>query len=306
MEGELMMEAVAVKLRGVEQHRAHFRLGPIDLDIAEGYVTAIVGPNGSGKSSTFRLLLDLAKPDAGQMSVLSYPVGQGDDRVWKRQIGYLAEESDYLDDSIRGVEKAAFVGKWYPEWDVNLYQDLLRRFEVDDSIKLGKMSKGMRRKFELALVIAHKPKLLLLDEPSSGLDPIAWRSMIDILHRYMEPGDRTILMASHIIDEVRRMADYIVFMARGQILGKYEKDELFERWHVLYVPAANDSDRGKLLAMPGVIEVEVASVGMYRVVTENAPLTEEALRAAQFGIGSRQAMQLDEILQVLMQRGVYA
>ncbi|MBD3922367.1 ABC transporter ATP-binding protein [Paenibacillus sp. PR3] len=300
------MEKVAISLAGVEQHRAHFRLGPIDLDIPEGYVTAIIGPNGSGKSSTFRLLLDLSKPDAGQMSILGHPVGQGDDRSWKRQIGYLQEESDYLDNSIRGSEKATFIRKWYAEWDVNLYQDLLRRFEVDDSIKLGKMSKGMRRKFELALVIAHKPKLLLLDEPSSGLDPIAWRSMIDILHRYMEPGDRTILMASHIIDEVRRLADYIVFMARGQILGKYEKDELFERWHVLYVPAANDSDRGKLLTMPGVIEVELAGVGMYRIVSEDAPQTEEALQAAQFTIGSRQAMQLDEILQVLMQRGVYA
>lgn len=301
-----MMETVAISLAGVEQNRAHFRLGPIDLDITEGYVTAIIGPNGSGKSSTFRLLLDLSKPDAGQMNVLGYPVGQGDDRPWKRQIGYLSEESDYLDDSMRGSEKAAFIRKWYAEWDVNLYQDLLRRFEVDDSIKLGKMSKGMRRKFELALIIAHKPKLLLLDEPSSGLDPIAWRSMIDILHRYMEPGDRTILMASHIIDEVRRLADYIVFMARGQILGKYEKDELFERWQVLYVPAANDSDRSKLLAMPGVIEVELAGVGMYRVVTEHAPQTEEALQAAQFSIGSRQALQLDEILQALMQRGVYA
>ncbi|QKS48824.1 ABC transporter ATP-binding protein (plasmid) [Paenibacillus cellulosilyticus] len=300
------METAAVTLKGVEQYRAHFRLGPIDLNIDEGYVTAIVGPNGSGKSSTFRLLLDLAKPDAGQMSVLGYSVGQGDDREWKRQIGYLAEESDFLDDSIRGSEKAAFVRKWYPEWDVNLYQELLRKFEVDDAIKLGKMSKGMRRKFEMALVIAQKPKLLLLDEPSSGLDPIAWRAMIDILHRYMEPGDRTILMASHIIDEVRRLADFIVFMARGQILGKYEKDELFERWHVLYVPAANDSDRSKLLAMPGVIDAELAGIGMYRVVTEDAPQTEEALRAAQFGIGSRQAMQLDEILQVLMQRGVYA
>jgi ABC-type multidrug transport system, ATPase component len=299
-----MMEAVTLK--GVEQHRAHFQLGPIDLNIDQGYVTAIVGPNGSGKSSTFRLLLDLAKPDAGQMSVLGYPVGQGDDREWKRQIGYLPEESDFLDDSIRGSEKAAFIRKWYSEWDVNLYQDLLRRFEVDDSIKLGKMSKGMRRKFEMALVIAQKPKLLLLDEPSSGLDPIAWRSMIDILHRYMEPGERTILMASHIIDEVRRLADYIVFMARGQILGKYEKDELFERWHILYVPAANDSDRGKLLAMPGVIEVELAGVGMYRLMTNDAPQTEEALQAAQFSIGSRQAMQLDEILQVLMQKGVYA
>ena len=88
------------------------------------------------------------------------------------------------------------------------------------------MSKGMRRKFDLSLAMAHNPELLLLDEPSSGLDPIAWKTMIDVIHRYMERGDRTVLMASHIVDEVRRLADYIVFIIQGKVLGMYEKDAL--------------------------------------------------------------------------------
>ncbi|GFN29960.1 ABC transporter ATP-binding protein [Paenibacillus xylaniclasticus] len=301
------MEANAITISGVEQHHPHFRLGPIDLDIAEGFVTAIVGPNGSGKSSTFRLLLDLAKPNAGSLTVLGCKVGEGDDREWKRQIGYLPEDSSKEDEYLRGSEKAAFVRQWYPDWDVNLYQDLLRRFEIDDSLKLGKMSKGMRRKFELALVMAHKPKLLLLDEPSSGLDPIAWRSMIELLHRYMEPGNRTILMASHIVDEVRRLADYIVFMVRGQVLGKFEKDELFQRWQVLFVtPGDKSVSSASPSSWPAVVEAEPAGGGMVRIVTENAELTEGALHEMGYRISTRQALSLDDILHALMRRGAYA
>ncbi|WP_127532716.1 ABC transporter ATP-binding protein [Paenibacillus kobensis] len=303
------MESNAIAIRGVEQHHQHFRLGPINLDIAEGFVTAIVGPNGSGKSSTFRILLDLTKPDAGSMTVLGYKVGEGDDREWKRQIGYLPEESSKEDSYLRGSEKAAFVRQWYDGWDVNLYQDLLKRFEVDDSLKIGKMSKGMRRKFELALVMAHKPKLLLLDEPSSGLDPIAWKSMIELLHRYMEPGDRTILMTSHIVEEVRRLADFIVFMVRGQVLGKYEKDELFQRWQVLFVapmnPASPSISSVLPSAWPGVVEAEPAGGGMLRIVTENAELTENALIDMNYRINTRQSLTLDEILDALMRRGAY-
>jgi len=300
------MEANAITISGVEQRHPHFRLGPVDLEVAEGFVTAIVGPNGSGKSSTFRLLLDLAKPAVGRMTVLGYPVGEGDDRVWKRQIGYLPEDSSQEEHYLRGSEKAAFVRQWYPDWDVNLYQDLLRRFEIDDSLKLGKMSKGMRRKFELALVLSHKPKLLLLDEPSSGLDPIAWKAMIELLHRYMEPGDRTILMASHIVDEVRRLADYIVFMVRGQVLGKYEKDELFQRWQVLFaIPGEAGASSASLPALPGVVETEPASGGMVRIVTEHAEETERALHGMGYRISSRQILTLDEILHALMRRGAY-
>ncbi|EFM11245.1 ABC transporter related protein [Paenibacillus curdlanolyticus YK9] len=298
------METTAITMRGVEQHQTHFRLGPIDLNIAEGFVTAIVGPNGSGKSTTFRLLLDLIKPTAGQIQVLGQKVGEGDDRVLKQQLGYLAEQSNSEDDSMRGSEKVAFVRRWYPQWDVNFYREMLQLFEVDDSLKLGKMSKGMRRKFELALVMAHKPKLLLLDEPSSGLDPIAWKTMIKVLHRYMEPGDRTIVMSSHIVDEVKRLADYIVFMARGQVLGTYEKDELFQRWQVLFVQTGGAA--AQLAAVPGIVECTEAGSGIYRIVTEQSAATEQALQEAGHTITSRQSLQLDDILELLMRRGAWS
>ncbi|MFF2482952.1 ATP-binding cassette domain-containing protein [Paenibacillus sp. NPDC058071] len=296
-----MNEQSAIRLEGVEQQRSHFRLGPITLDIPLGYVTAIVGPNGSGKSSTFRMLLDLAKADKGTITVLGHRIGDGSDTALKRRIGYLPEQFGSHDGGMKASAKTNFTKVWYDQWDVNLYRELLRLFEVDDSMKLNRMSKGTRRKYELALMLAHHPELLLLDEPSSGLDPLVWRTMIDILHRYMEHGDRTILMASHIIEEVKRLADYIVFMGYGQVLGVYEKDELFSSWHAFYINSEGFTKK-TAQSVPGQCSIEETGGGSYRIVTRKALEAEQWLEREQIRIIGRQALNLDDILAVLIEQ----
>ncbi|SFJ50663.1 ABC-2 type transport system ATP-binding protein [Paenibacillus sp. UNC496MF] len=298
------MTEAAVAIEGLVQRRAHFELGPVELVIPAGYVTAIVGPNGSGKSSLFRLMLGLGRPDAGRVSLLGRRVGDGDDTAYKTRIGYVPEEAIDLEDKISGDQKAAFVRPWYPGWDVNYYRELLRRFEIDAGLKLGKMSKGMRRKYDLSLAMAHHPELLLLDEPSSGLDPIAWKTMIDVLHRYMERGDRTIVMASHIVDEVRRLADYIVFVVHGRVLGMYEKDALQESWQTMYVDDAGRSTDWK--GMPGLRGFEAAGGTTYRIVTDSAHAAERWLAEAGATLVSKQKLELDDILMHLTEhaRGV--
>lgn len=295
----MMEEKVAISMAGVEQNRPHFKLGPLNLEVPSGYVTALVGPNGSGKSSTFRLLLDLAKPEKGTVTVLGKRVGGGDDVELKRRIGYLPENTNSFEDSLKAEDKAAFVRQWYPDWDVNYYRELLRLFEIDSSLKLGKMSKGMRRKFELALALAHRPELLLLDEPSSGLDPIAWKKMIGVLHRHMERGDRTILIATHIVEEVRRLADYIVFMDYGRVLGMYEKDELLSSWSVLFVQGEGRPE-WLLRTVPGAIRTEEAG-GSVRIVTSRAQQAERWCESKGYRIVARKMMELDDILEAMME-----
>ncbi|QHT59615.1 ABC transporter ATP-binding protein [Paenibacillus lycopersici] len=288
------MTEAAVAIEGLIQRRAHFQLGPIGLTIPKGCVTAIVGPNGSGKSSLFRLMMGLAKPDAGSVRMLGETVDERDLVAYKSRIGYVPEQAIDLEDRLSGEWKASFSRSWYPDWDVNYYRELLRRFEVDSGLKLGKMSKGMRRKFDLSLAMAHHPELLLLDEPSSGLDPIAWKTMIDILHRYMEEGDRTIVMASHIVDEVRRLADYIAFIVQGKMLGIYEKDALLDAWQSLYVDAGGQPIQWK--TMPGFRGYDLAGGTAYKVVTDNAAEAERWLDAQGAAVISKQKLELDEIL----------
>jgi ABC-2 type transport system ATP-binding protein len=291
----------AIRMAGVKLATSHFQLGPLHLEVPAGYVTAIVGPNGTGKSTTFRLMLDLTKPDEGDIEVLGRKMGGGKQPELLRRIGYLPEEPYRHDNVLRGMDKAEFHKAWYPDWDVNHYRELLRLFEVDHSLRLGKMSKGMRRKFDLALTLSHHPDLLLLDEPSSGLDPLSWRAMIDLLHRYMEPGDRTILIASHVVEEVKRLADFIVFMLNGRVLGMYEKDELLTGWHQFYFPGAFEEWRGVLSGMPGLAGLEDAG-GVVRAVTSSAREAESWLVARELAPAGRKSMELDDILAVLVER----
>ncbi|QYR22618.1 ABC transporter ATP-binding protein [Paenibacillus sp. sptzw28] len=295
------MEQTAVSIQGLIQRRSHFELGPIDLEIPKGYVTAIIGPNGSGKSSLFRLMLDLAKPDTGEIALLGEKIGRGDDRLLKERIGYVPEQAIDLEDHLRAEVKALFCRKWYPLWDANRFQELQRRFEIDTTLKLGKMSKGMRRKFDLALAMAHNPELLLLDEPSSGLDPIAWKTMIDVLHRYMERNERTILMSSHIVDEVRRLADYIVFMVQGRVLGMFEKDTLLESWNVMYIDVGSDASVN-WSSMPGFMSAEYTGGTAFKVVTSHVLEAEYWCEASDVRIINRQKLELDDILSLLVEQ----
>ncbi|WP_029192684.1 ABC transporter ATP-binding protein [Paenibacillus harenae] len=294
-----MFDEYAVQLSGVVQNRANFKLGPLDLNIPKGYITAIVGPNGCGKSTTFNLMLDLVKPDEGKVELLGHTVGQSIQTELKKKIGYLPEQPSSHEDNMKGTEKAEFHRFWHDGWDVNRYRELLHLLEVDDHQALGKMSKGMRRKFEFALTLSHGPELLFLDEPSSGLDPLAWKTMIEILHRYMDKGERTILMTSHIIEEVKRLADFIVFMAQGRVLGVYEKDELFSSWYTLFV-SGDELTAKKAADMPGQCGVEHAGGTTYRITTNRAAEAEEWCSAKGVKLVSRQVLELDEIMSALL------
>lgn len=289
----------AISFEEVSVKKSEFRLGPATLDIPAGYITAIVGPNGSGKSTLFRMALDLAKPDQGKVTVLGQEIGSGDDDAIKQRIGYVPEEPYAHENSLKGSDKAKIHGFWYRDWDLFRYQELLRILQVNDHQPLGKMSKGMRRKTELALALAHNPELLLLDEPSSGLDPLAWKTMIDLLHRHMDQGDRTILMTSHIVEEVKRLADFIVFMAQGRVLGFYEKDELFSSWFTYYVSGEGLEARD-LADMPGQAGIEFAGERTFRVTTGKALEAERWCANAGLTIVSKSGMELDEIMAALL------
>jgi len=289
----------AIRLENVIQRRLNFELGPLNLDIPKGFITAIVGPNGCGKSSMFRLLLELEKPDGGKLSILEHTVGAGSDTELKQKIGYLPEHPYTGDDGMRASAKAEFYKFWYSNWDGNRYRELLRMLEVDDSGRLGKMSKGTRRKFDIALALAHAPELLLLDEPSSGLDPLAWKKMIELLHQYMDSGNRTIVMTSHIVEEVKRLADFIVFMADGRIIGMYEKDELFSSWQTLFL-SGEGLNAEVAAAMPGQCGVEYAGGTTFRVITNDAAAAEAWREREGLRLVSRQMLTLDEILEALV------
>ncbi|WP_281426452.1 AAA family ATPase [Paenibacillus sophorae] len=174
---------------------------------------------------------------------------------------------------------------------------MLDKFEVPRGERLGKMSKGERRKFEIAAALAAGPKLLLLDEPSSGLDPFAWKIMIETFQRYMDERQATIVISTHIVEEVRRLADYIVLLHQGKLLGMAEKDSLLSMWNEVWVGAKDEEELAELAAeLPEALELNMQAPGMASMITSR--LLDLEKRFSDLGVKmiKSRSLELEEIL----------
>jgi len=292
-----MNQAPVISLEGVMKSRGDFVLGPVDLAVEPGHVVAVVGPNGSGKSTLFGMLMNLLRPDSGEVALFGgrYP---DDEVAIKRRIGYVPERPTGRDD-MNAVALGKFVSRWYPRWDRRLYRDLLGRSGIDPGKRFGALSKGMRRRLSFALALATSPELLLLDEPTAGVDPIARCEMLDEILNFVRDdahgGDRTVVFATHVVEEARLIADYVVLLADGKFLGLHEKDDLLENWKTLWVDVEPEG------AVPGIVEVESGSPA--RIVTNSRRETSEALLARNISIVRSRSFDLEGILSHLLRRG---
>ena len=293
-------ERPVISLRNLRKSYGTFELGPIDLDVQPGYVVAIVGPNGGGKSTLMGMLMNLIQPTSGEITLFggAYPE---DEVAVKRRIGYAPERpSGYYGLSFRDLGE--FVSRFYPGWNQRLYEDLLADAAIESEKSFGEFSTGTQRRITFALALATGSELLLLDEPTAGVDPFSRRRILEGISRFMMDeryGDRTVLFATHVMEEVRRIADYVAFLVDGKLLGLFEKDALLEGWRTFWL------DREPGSEIPGQVEVESGNPcgSLARIVSDSPRETEEALCARNIRIVRSGAMDLEEILSHLMRRG---
>ena len=291
-----MTQMPVISLNDVRKSYGAFELGPINLDIQPGFVVAIVGPNGGGKSTLFRMLMNLIQPTSGEIRLFggAYPY---DEVAIKQRIGYAPERSLGYD----GLSPRAlgeFVSHFYPRWDQRLYEDLLADVAIEPVKLFGELSTGTQRRLTFALALATGSELLLLDEPTAGVDPFARRQILEGISRFMMDeryGDRTVVFATHVMEEVRRIADYVAFLVDGNLLGLFEKDALLEGWKVFWLDSEPEGD------VPGMVEVEAGNPA--RIVSNSPRKTEEGLYAQNIRIVRSGALDLEEILTHLMGRG---
>ncbi|GAF09544.1 ABC transporter [Paenibacillus pini JCM 16418] len=159
------------------------------------------------------------------------------------------------------------------------------------------MSKGERRKFEISVALAPRPKLLLLDEPSSGLDPFAWKMMIDELRDYVKDDDTTILLSTHIVDEVRRLADYVILMHHGEMKGMVEKDSLLDNWKEIWMSGTIELAEG----LPGIVKSQQEPNNVVRMTTTECHLVEKMLHEAGMTLLKTRSLELDEIMSLWLE-----
>ncbi|MCB1559958.1 MAG: ABC transporter ATP-binding protein [Xanthomonadales bacterium] len=218
----------AFSLSGISKRYPHFALQDISLELPEGQVMGLVGVNGAGKTTLLRLLTGLAAPDGGEVQVLGHRLPQQQVAA-KRDIGFAAEDMRlYRGQTLRW--HMDLVQRIYPGWDAAYADGLLRRFDLRAQQKVGGFSHGQRVKALLLLCLARRPRLLLLDEPTTGLDPVARIEVLEALADVLRDEQRSVLFSSHNTHDVEQLADSITFLHDGKRVATADKEIFLERW----------------------------------------------------------------------------
>lgn len=218
----------AIALKGVRKEYGEFALRDIDLELPVGQVMGLVGVNGAGKSTLLRLLMGLVRADGGEVEVSGQRLPQAQAAA-KRDIGYASDDMRlYRGQTLRW--HMDFIRSTYSRWDEAYAQDLLKRFDLKPQQKLGGFSHGQRVKALLLLIFARHPRLLLLDEPTTGLDPVARGEVLDALADVLRDEQRSILFSSHNTADIEQIADSITFLHGGRIVASRDKESFLDNW----------------------------------------------------------------------------
>lgn len=199
-------------------------LAGVTMSLQRGAVYGLVGANGAGKTTLIRHLLGLLRAESGAVRVFGLDPVQDPVAVLSR-IGYLSEEND-LPGWMRVDELLRYTRAFYPAWDDAYTEELRGAFGLDPAAKIRTLSKGEKARAGLLVALAHRPELLILDEPSSGLDPIARRDILGAVIRTIAHEGRTVLFSSHLLDEVEEVADHVTMISHGRVVLSGSLDDI--------------------------------------------------------------------------------
>lgn len=225
----------AIEIKGLEKRYDGFQLGSFDLTLPSGCIMGLVGENGAGKSTTIKLIMNAIGRDAGEISVLGVDNRSAEFRDVKEDIGVVLDEAYFPE-----VMSARNVGKvmalTYKNWDAAAFEGYLKKFSLAPDKIFKDYSRGMRMKLAIAAALSHGAKLLILDEATSGLDPMARDELLDIFNDFTRDENCSILLSSHIVSDLEKICDYIAFLHRGRLVLCEEKDRLLEEYALVRLP----------------------------------------------------------------------
>ena len=219
----------AIEINGLVKEYSGFRLGSLDLALPAGSIMGLVGENGAGKSTTIKLIMNAIKRDAGSVSVLGVDNQSRAFPDIKEDIGVVLDEA-YYPEVLNSRDVGCVMAKTYRHWEPDTYENYLQRFGLPQDKAFRDYSRGMKMKLAIAVALSHQAKLLILDEATSGLDPMVRDEILDIFNEYTRQEDRSILLSSHIVSDLEKICDYIAFLHKGQLLLCEEKDRLLEEY----------------------------------------------------------------------------
>lgn len=241
-----MMDNI-LEVRNLTKQYADFTLDHVSFSIPKGTIMGLIGENGAGKSTTINAILDLIHKDDGTVTFWGQELSSA--KQLKEDIGVVFDGINFYE-----TLTAAKVGKIsqtaYKQWDDRLYREYLNRFQLPTDKEIKTFSKGMKMKLCIAVALSHRPKLLILDEATSGLDPVMRDDILDVFLEFVQDEEHSIMISSHITTDLEKVADTITFIHQGKVLFCKAKDELLYHYGIIRCGAAifDEIDKSEILA----------------------------------------------------------
>lgn len=217
-----------IEIKNLKKAYDNFTLGEINLSIESGKVIGLIGENGAGKTSLIKSILNIIKIE-GEIKLFN---SNNLNEDTKENVGIVLDNA-FFPENLSPKDIETILKSIYKNWDTQVFQDYIKRFNLDYKKTIKNMSKGMKKKLEIACALSHHPNLLILDEPTSGLDPVVRSEVLDLFQEFMESDSHTILISSHITSDLERIADQIILIDKGKIQLNEDKDEIINKYGIL-------------------------------------------------------------------------
>lgn len=217
-----------IEIKGLCKSYGDFTLRDVDLTVPGGSIMGLIGENGAGKTTTIKCLLGIARPDRGSITVLGRDMAAHGAEI-RQDIGVVLDECFYHD-TLRPRDLSPILAPIYRGWDRELYRDCLARYGLPENKLIKEFSRGMKMKLSLAAALAHRPRLLVLDEATAGLDPVVREEILEEFLSFICDEEHAILMSSHITTDLEKAADYITYLHQGQVALTGSKDDIRDRY----------------------------------------------------------------------------
>ena len=208
-----------------------FEMNNLSFNIKPGYVTGLIGSNGSGKTTLITLIMGLYLKDCGNIKIFDKEFEKYETQI-KQSIGYVPDSPSYID-KLSLKKNTELIKMFYPKWNDDKYNSYMEKFSLDETQDFIDLSKGMKMKYSLAIALSQDPDLLILDEPTAGIDPIFRREILDMLYDFVSDNKKSVLFSTHITSDLDKIADYLILIDNGNIVLNGVKDELLAQFYVV-------------------------------------------------------------------------
>lgn len=221
----------AIVVKNLTKHYQDFTLDHVNLKLPLGSIMGFIGENGAGKSTTIHLILDLIKKNEGEILVFDQDHIQNQ-HLWKENIGVVLDESTFPE-TLKLNDIKLIMKNTFKLWQMDVFESYVKKFDLAPNKKIKDYSRGMKMKLSIAIALSHQTKLLILDEATSGLDPLVRDEILDIFLDFVQNENHSILLSSHILSDLEKICDYITFIHKGKIILSESKDDLLNQYGIL-------------------------------------------------------------------------